>query len=197
MTPGQISTIRNSIINQIVAVAARELSVNEKQLVVRDILPYTDLGMDYGTASAGTTENWERDLTGTSVGYVSVTGSHTMGDQRYVAIFGVRDYRNSQGATHTATEISAAPYMPLDEVSLIKFDIGGATKAIWDISGIQAKSDAHVGFSPSAVLIPQNASYNIYYYVKAQYTADTAKIGMAYLQFVGVTVEPRGKTMTP
>ena len=197
MTPGMVATIRNSVIGQVVALASRELSLNENQLVVRDIEPYTDLGLDYSLASASTNEKWEVAMTGVAVGYYTVTGASTMADQRYVAIFGVRDFGAYIGATMSATGQSGAPAIPTNQVSLIKFDIGGATKAIWDSSNIRSYSGKLVGFTPAAVIIPQNASYNIYYYQIASSSPTAAKVGHAYLQLVGVTVEPRGKTLTP
>lgn len=198
LTTGQIITMRNSIIQQVVALAARELNMPEEQLVVRDIEPYTDLGMDYGTASAGSSETWIRDFTGVVVGYTSVVGTTaSMGDQRYVAIFGVRDLRAGLGATvQDATTVQ--PYgMDSQPVSLIKFTVGGAVKSIWDLSGLSAYPDRQVGFSPAGVLIPQNASFNIEYYQKTFNAVGTAKSIQAYLQMLGVTVEPRGKTISP
>jgi hypothetical protein len=196
MSPGQVVSIRNSVINQLLAIVATELSLPQSQLVVRDIQPYTDLSWDYGSASAGTAENWEHDMTGTTVGYTTMT-ENTMGDQRYVAIFGVRDISWGQGATAKDATDVAVFNRPKSGVSLIKFTVGGAIKAIWDMSALAAYTDAQVGFAPSAVLIPQNASYAIAFYQKNIASVATAKSVACFIQLIGVTIEPRGKVISP
>ena len=199
MTPGQVAAIRNSVIEKVVAMTSRETGLPEDGLVVRDILPYTDLGFDYSAATAGTNEGWRHEMTSTTPGYLTVTGSNTMSDQRFVAVFGVRDGRAGEGATHTATNYVAAPHMNISAVALIKFEIGGAIRAIWDIHTIGANFYSQVGFSPGAVIIPQNTAYNIYFYNKSIGAAGTAKGAgiFVFLQLLGVTVEPRGLVVSP
>ena len=46
LTPASIANIRNSVINQVVALAARELSLPEDKMVVRDIRPEADLQLN-------------------------------------------------------------------------------------------------------------------------------------------------------
>jgi len=198
-SPPQIASIRNSVISQLVALASRELSMPDSDLIVRDIHPYTDLGWDYavGTATTTTGEQWEHDVTAIVVGYNSLTGASTMADQRYVAIFGIRDLRLGVGATNTATAVAGIP-RPLQEVSLVKFTVGGSISAIWNIEGLSAYKWNQAGFSPAAVVIPQNTSFNIYGYMKNKsMTKNTGIVGTIFLQLVGVTVEPRGKVITP
>jgi hypothetical protein len=77
-------------------------------------------------------------------------------------------------------------------VSLIKINVGGSDKVIWDITCIEAYPNDMVGFAPSAVIIPQNASYNIYYYFKTTIAGIRAS-----LQLIGVVCEPRGKVISP
>lgn len=199
MNPAQIAAIRNSVINQVVALASRELGKPESDLVVRDIQPYTDLGWDYATdtVTAGTSESWEHDVTTTTVGYNSVTGSETMADQRYVAIFGVRDLRYGVGATGSATA-QGGFCKPLQMASLIKFTIGGGISAIWDVESMSAYHFDQAAFSPAAVVIPQNTSLNISFYMKNKSMEDEAGLaGTIWLQLIGVTVEPRGKVISP
>ena len=201
LTPGQVGKIRNDAINAIVAKACRELNKLPDDLVVRDILPYTDIGWDYGTASAGTVNKWVHNATAAAVGYSSITGAETMADNRYVAIFGVRDYSAGLGATLGATGGAATMaaggstiYPALAMMSLIKFNVGGADKVIWDITCLRAylASGVAVAFSPSVVVIPQNTSFNVYFYQQLA----NADIDV-YLQLLGVTVEPRGKLISP
>ena len=199
MTPGMIATIRNSVIEKLVSMASKETGVPEEGLVVRDILPYTDLGFDYSHATAGTNEGWRHEMTSTTPGYLTATGATTMADQRFVAIFGIRDGRAGEGATHTATNYMAAPHMRASTVSLIKFEVGGAIRAIWDIHSIGAYFYGEVGFAPGAVIIPQNIPFEISFYTKSLGAAGTAKGAgnFVHLQMLGVTVEPRGLVVSP
>lgn len=208
MTPGAVGAIRNQVINNLVAQVSRELGLPADKLVVRDIRPLLDLAM-YGEAAAtATSERWGYVATGTTIGFTTVTGAGTMGDQRYVAIYGVRDRGIMRGASGSATISSATAAIGIASpggykqvISLIKINVGGADKVIWDISGVRAYTDAAVAFSPSAVVIPQNASFNIYYYRQGSIEVgiETAPVTdeICWLQLVGVTVEPRGKVISP
>jgi len=194
MTPGMIAEHRNQVIDSLVALASKELGLPERDLVIRDIQPYTDLTWKWSQASGTTVNNWETTASDTTVGYSTVTGAVTMADQRYVAIFGARDYRNSVGCT-TATE-QVGDYLPQANVNLIKFDIGGAIRAVWDITSIQAYKEM-AGFAPGAVIIPQNAAFNISFYRRAVDSDQTGKAVSTWIQLIGVTVEPRGKVLSP
>lgn len=202
MTPGMVASIRNSVISRVVGMAVKEFGVTEDRLVVRDIQPYTDLGWQFSDATKGTSEGWKHEMTLTSLGYLTVTGDRTMNDQRFVAIFGIRDGRIGLGATDavgTATDIKASPFQPVAQIGLVKFTVGGAVKAIWDIHGLEAYVWQQVGFTPAAVIIPQNSAYNISFYLRAvgQNNAGKGVEIYTYLQLVGVTVEPRGVVISP
>ena len=195
LTPSLVGSIRNSAIEQLVGIVASELKKPMQDLVVRDIEPYTDLYWNYGSASVGAVENWERDMTLATCGYVQVNSNTVMADQRYVIIFGVRDQRYGVGATADATSIGG-DVLPVSNVSLIKFVVGGRTVAIWDTSHIMGLGPK-VAFSPSAIIIPQNIGFQISYYQKNVDSMNTAFATPSYIQLVGVTVEPRGKTISP
>lgn len=197
LTPGAVGAIRNQVIADLVRLVSSETSMPEDKLVVRDIRPFGDLQMYAAGTTAATVDEWLYDATTTTANaYTTVTGTATMGDQRYVALFGVRDCRRelglhatTAGAT-TARVASVTPYASV--VSFIKINVGGGDRAIWDISGINAYTEASVAFSPTAVIIPQNSSYNIGYYFV------TTVAGLrTYLQLIGVVVEPRGKLISP
>lgn len=200
LTPGMIASIRNSVITQVVALTSKELNMPESALVVRDIRPYGDLGIYsmIGTAaSSAGTEDWYTTASVATVtaGYSSMTGAATMGDQRYVALFGVRDKRGTIGQVTllaTATGLPGPQY-GARMVSLIKINVGGADKVIWDTDNIEAYPEQLAGFAPAAVIIPQNASYNISYYIVKTTTGDSP----IHLQLIGVVVEPRGKVISP
>lgn len=204
MTPGQVGAIRNQVISQLVKQVSMELNVPIGDLVVRDVRPFSDLAMYAGGTTAATVDEWLYDATTTTAAaFTSVSGNQTMGDQRYVALFGVRDLRWRIGVHTTkmevldSTEATGAVDLvgkqyPGQMVSLVKIAVGGSDKVIWDTTSIQSYIDQMVGLSPSAVIIPQNATYNIYYYFKT-----TAAGIRANLQLIGVAVEPRGKVISP
>jgi len=202
LAPGAVAAIRNQVINALVIQVSRELSLPIEQLVVRDVRPYADLQLYGDTAADVTSERWGYTDTGTTPAFVAVNAStKTMADQRYVALFGVRD-RHSGAVSGSAT---LAPLTGLANakqvVSLVKVNVGGADKAIWDITSIYTYRDAKAGFTPSAVVIPQNASYVISYYKMGsiEVGAVTAPVTdeVAWLQLVGIVVEPRGKVISP
>jgi len=195
MTPGMIANIRNDVIDQVVKLASKELAMPESQLVVRDIQAYTDLGWDYSSDSAGTVEGWEHSPTSATCGWYTATGAGTMTDQRYVAIFGVRDIRAGLGSTKLASENTGFS-LQTNPFSFIKFNVGGADKAIWDLESLWS-TDAMAGFSPAAIVIPQNDSFNIWTYTQPVQSKATGKIASGFLQLIGVTVEPRGKIVSP
>jgi len=204
LTPGMVGKIRNDVIQGVVALASKELSIPPTNLVVRDVRPFNDLGMYAGGTTAAAIDEWLYDATTTTANaFTSVSGAKTMGDQKFVALFGIRDLRRGVGVHSTGMgadwESTAAasdawhPY-PLAGavVSLVKINVGGADKVIWDLTSMEAYQDMNVGFTQAPVLIPQNVSYNLYYYFKT-----TAAGLRAWLQFIGVVVEPRGLTISP
>jgi len=163
LSPGQAASIRNEVIDAVVKIASTELKLPADKLVVRDIRPKTDLGYaneDY------------KEVTGSTTGVFETMCSGTMADQRWVAIYGVRDDS------------------PSPSVTQLKFTIGGSDRVIWDIQGLYGVNETKVGLSPSPVIIPQNIPFTIQRYVIA------AQLG-AHIILKGVTVEPVGKTLTP
>ncbi len=196
LTPGQVGAIRNSVIDSLVKQASQELRLSPDSLIVRDVLPVTDLAWYTTPGTAATVQDWVYNATTTSAAFVSVTGTAAMADQRYVALYGVRDLRvglmatGPGGASATAAvtlgEVAAA-------VSLVKINVGGSDKVIWDIKNMEAYPRWASAFAPTAVVIPQNASYNISLY-KMDSAAGQKPI---FLQMIGVTVEPRGKVISP
>jgi len=192
LTPGQVGAIRNQVINNLVAQVSRELSLPEDKLVVRDIRPFHDLAM-YGVAATTLTfDEWAYTAT-TDVAdtWRTVTGAGTMGDQRYVALFGIRDLRLGLGLHATATAEVYPAVLSLDVIQ-VKINVGGADKVIWDLQNMEAYRDNLVGFSPSAIILPQNVSFNIYYM-----RVNTATEMKSKVQLIGVVCEPRGKLVSP
>ena len=112
-----------------------------------------------------------------------------MADQRYVALFGVKDVRLGRGATaYSATAVGGLPQC----FSLIKISVGGGDRAIWDLSKCQTYIEEIAGISPSAVLIPQNTIYTIQYYTRFEIDPFIAEVVLD-----GIVVEPRGLLLSP
>ena len=205
LTPGSVGAIRNQIIGALVRQVSQELSLPEDKLVVRDPRPFADLQMYSAATTDLTVDKWSYDPTTiTANAFTTVTGTKTMADQRYVALFGVRDLRMGIG-THTTdmgTDFDSTgtdavamlgPIPPAGGmVTFIKINVGGADRVIWDLTSVESYPSNLTGFSPTAVIIPQNASFNIGYYFKTN-LADLR----ATLQLIGVVVEPRGKVISP
>ena len=205
MTPGMIAEVRNSVITSTVALASKEIGLPPDALIVRDILPNTDLTWKFSTTSSATTgESWERNMTAVAIGYQTVATGN-MATQRFVAIFGLRDGRVTSGPTGASTLVSGlysnathaiGDYLILNTTSLVKFEVGGGARAIWDSSSMLPYMDK-VAFCPSAVVIPQNAAFTIYIYqIGTEGNNVTVAELAAFIQPIGVTVEPRGKLVT-
>jgi len=160
LAPGGAAAIRNQVTQALLAQAASEQRMPVERLVARDIRPGSDL--DYGS------ETWE-ELTGATTGAYESMSTGTLADQRYVAFFGVQDDS------------------PVRTCSLLKFNIGGGDRAIWNLQNLGKE---RVGYSPSAIVIPPNGPYTISRYVTV------ANLG-AYITLKGVVVEPRGKVVSP
>lgn len=190
LVPGQLSDIREAVIDAVVRKAASELSLPEEQLLVRDIRAYDDLKFGANTdylATAQSVNVWGTFKhtnsyvaeAATAGAYVdAVPDSTTMADQRYVALYGVRDMRES-----LATVIE-------QDISLIKFTIGTSDKVIWDLCKCEAYKNGIAGVTPSAIVIPPLAPYQI-----DPYLMDGAVV--PYLQLMGFVVEPVGILLVP
>ena len=162
LAPGQIGAIRNEIIKRVLQEASRKLNLAPERFVVRDIRPMDDL--DFSLAS------WYEG-TGVTANAYETMSTGTMGDQRWVAIYGVKD--NSESPT----------------CSLIKFNIGGADRCIWQLQALN-EDDGKVGICPMGIVIPENDPYTIsrYVLVASQSTQLVLK---------GLVIEPRGRVLSP
>ena len=194
LTPGQVGTIRNGAIEFVVARAMKELGMSREKLVVRDVRPYADLASYSTGTTASTIEHWKYSPAASAAGWVAFTPTTgTMGDNKFVCFFGIRDLAGHVGlASAGPTATDCGGYSPgAPAITFVKFNVGGSDKVTWDCTGCRAYNDK-VAFTPSPVLIPQNAGFIIYYYLAAP-----ADVIMTFFQLIGVTVEPRGLTISP
>ena len=201
LAPGQVSAIRNQVIAHVVAKASKELGMSPGELVVRDTRPLLDLTMRAQSITTSTSERWGFTATDTiTPGFATVTGAATMGDQRFVALYGVRDRGLNKGGSDGATAATAMWTWQMN-YSFVLIQVGGADKVVWDMSSLRAYKRENSCFSSSAVIIPQNAGYNIQYYrpgsLGAGVPVDSDVHSTHWLQLIGVTVEPRGKVISP
>lgn len=185
LAPGQVAAIKNEVTKNLIAMAMAQLQMPADNLIVRDIMPQTDLdwGSDATTGLAQsevTTEIWYLTTDNVLSGYLPLVtnASTTFGDQKFCAIYGIRDCRKSEATVVAQT------------TSLWKFEVGHSIKAIWDLSKCYAYPHNTFGICPSAVIIPQNTQYQIYGYSIATNVA-------SWVMLEGIIVEPRGKQVSP
>jgi len=191
LPPGAISQIRNQVKDALVAIASHEMKLQPKDLIVRDLRWVEDLQAYSTGTTAATVNDWTfTTAAGVATGYAVVTPVANMTTNRYVALFGVRDLRWTYGVAQAAPTTRVA--LP-QAVSLIKIDVGGGTRAIWDLSKVEGVIIGEMaGICSTAVIIPQNTSYQISYYKMLAVNSVIARIVLA-----GLVVEPRGIVCAP
>lgn len=192
LAPGAIAAIRNEIIGILMARASRELNKSPEQLIVRDLRPLDDIGWathdDIGTTALDENE-WifESDDSKNQGTFTAMVSSDydEMGDDRYVAIYGVKDMRMS-----LSSPIAQA-------LSMLKFNVGGNDKVIWDLQNMQAYPNALAAVCPSpGVIIPPSTAFQIYGYGCLS-DGTTATDIDCYIVLEGIVVEPKGKVLSP
>jgi len=163
LNPGAASSIRNEVIRSLIGLASKELSMPPQKLVVRDIRPLADLDYTY--------EDWIENVGATAATFETMT-TGTMGDQRYVGIYGLKLKEDSA-----------------EVCSQLRINVGGGLKALWHTQSL-SKRDDYIGWCPSGVIITQNTIYTIERYVRM--------VSMPFFCLLkGVVVEPRGKVVGP
>jgi len=111
---------------------------------------------------------------GESTGYQTLA-SGTMATQRFVGLYGIIDWSEEMN------------------IPLVRIKSGHSWKTVWDLERLYNAFGAQtprIGFCPTVIVLPHNVPYTIERYVYTAYAA-------AQIVFVGFTVEPRGKTMSP
>ena len=162
LASGQTAAIRNEIVKKMVAEVMSKTNLKEEQLVVRDIRPKDDLDYTY--------DDWY-ETTGATADAYETMSTGTMGDVRWVGIYGIKDDPLTQSC------------------SSIKFNVGGADKVIWNLQSLN-EYDGMVGVSPSGIIIPQMTPYTISRYVRSASSP-------THLVLKGVVIEPRGRVLSP
>jgi len=184
LTPGSVSAIRNSARDYLISEASDRLSMPASQLVVRDIRAVDDLVMCSASSTAATLDDWCYTTGAAHTWEYWSDEAQTMGDQRFVMIYGVRDLSMRNQAWGVTPVVM--------EIALVKIDVGNATKAIWDIAclGAYSLSGPPAAVTNNPILIPQNVAYQLEVFSNAGSVVQ-------YLQLVGLVCEPRGKVISP
>jgi len=192
LAPGAIAAIRHEIIDILLARASRELNKPLEQLLARDLRPLDDIGWathaDIGTAEL-TQNEWiftsdDSANYGAFTSMVSTTYDE-MARDRYVSIYGVKDMRMSLNAP-----IAQA-------LSMLKINVGGNDKVIWDLQNMQAYPNALAAICPSpGVIIPPSSAFQIYGYGCLSDDGGGTDIA-SYIVLEGVVVEQKGKVLSP
>lgn len=164
LSPGQAGKIRNQVITNLITMVSQKLKCDPGQLVIRDIRPQGDL--DYSV------EDWG-EITGATADAFETMSEGTMGDNRWVAIYGVK------------THIDRC------NCSQIKVSVGNAERTIWSLMELTADENGDmVGFSPMAAIIPENTVYTISRYVRIANAS-------AEIALKGFVCEKRGILVSP
>lgn len=180
--PGAVAAIKNQVVNSLIDKASQELSLRPEQLVARDIRSYEDLWWCKTDSVVATEDDWLFTTTTINTWESISDDDRTMADERFVAIWGLRDmWMRTQMDTDAVT---------VPAISLVRITVGGATKTIWDLGPCGCYAPEITGICPSAIIIPQNASFLFEGYVNAAATA-------IYLMPLGIVCEPRGKLISP
>ena len=186
---GTIAQIRNQIKTQLLDLASIQLKIARKDLVVRDLRWVEDIAGLSAVATAAVNNNWIYTGAG-AAGYVTVTGATSLPVNKFIALYGARDLRWNYCAQAAAPTGGVDSQALCQNVSLIKIDVGGGTRAIWDLSKIQCCPEMS-GICPSAVIIQQMQSYEIWYYQTILFAAPVRIV------LDGMCCEPRGLTISP
>lgn len=183
LPPGSLGAIRRQVTENLLTMAATQMKVNRNTLVARDIRPQSDLdwgsNTDYAD-SAVTTDIWNITVDGSNTGYQKLitSASTSMADQRWVAIYGLRDMKSC-----FATIVTQA-------TTLFRITVGNSVKAIWDTSKILCYKNNPIGICASPIIIPQNTQFQFEGYILTVGT-------VCWISLEGVVVEPRGKVISP
>ena len=186
LPPGSLGAIRRQVTENLLTLASQQMKMSRDNLVARDIRPQSDLDWGSGAAAAEftdsevTTEIWNITTDTAATGYCKMitSASTVMADQRWIAIYGLRDMKSC-----FATMVTQA-------MTLFKITVGNSTKAIWDTSKLLCYVKNPIGICPSPIIIPQNTQFQFEGYILNTST-------VCWVSLEGVVVEPRGKVISP
>lgn len=171
-------SIENALVGEIAQRAIRQGVVDTpKDVIVRDILPLTDLGGSTTNATSAsygfTSESWRVDLrtyqqdgsTASAANAYNLVAKVNMNKEKVIGFAGIRK----------AGE---------DMVSAVKWSLGSGAKVkdIWHIDYIP--SDGGVMYAENPIIYNFTDSVKIEYYLKS--------VGISYLQIIGKVSEAKG-----
>lgn len=165
LSTGQAAAIRNEAVTALEAMATKELSLPTSSLLTRDIRPKEDLDYTYSSWS---------EVTGATADTYETMLTQTLGDDRYLAIYGVMDLS------------------PTITVSKLRIKVGNSIKTEWVLENLYPiyPEGPRIGFCRSVVVVPQNTPLLVERYVRSTTQG-------AYLVLKGIICERVGKVMSP
>ena len=158
--------MRQDLIN----IAKKELSLSEEELVVRQLRPEDVMVADFPqwsktNVTAGVYGGW---ATGGS-GWVFLTNTYSMADNRFVGIYGVSDRSTN--------------------VTQLRITRAGSVARYWNIQELVPNCENNMMFVDDPIIIKQNDLLTIEGYSLTSATE--------YLRLIGLTVERKGLLVSP
>ena len=154
----------------LIDMAKKELGLSEDELVVRQLRPEDVMVTNTpqwseSDSTAGLYGGW---ATGAS-GWVTLTNTYSMVDNRFVGIYGVSDRSTN--------------------VTQLKITRSGSVARYWHIQELIPNCENNAMFVDDPIIIPQNNLLTIEGYALASATE--------YLRLIGLTVERKGLLVSP
>lgn len=177
---GEKRNIESALIGEIAKRAVRQGIVdNPSDVVVRDILPLTDLGGDTTNSTSSTygfvSENWrvdlrnyEQDGTASSANAYNLVAKVNLNKEKVMGFLGVRKTGE-------------------DMVSAVRWSLGSGAKIkdIWQIDYLP--EDGGVMYAENPIIFNATNVVKMEYYLKST--------GISFLQIIGKTAEARSDTI--
>ncbi len=151
----------------LIDMAKKELGLSEDDLVVRQLRP-EDVIVS-GTPQWSKTTNATGGWATAGTGWVNLTNTFSMADNRFVGIYGISDRSTN--------------------ITQLRIDRSGSRTRHWHIQELIPNCENNIMFVDDPVIIPQNELLTIQGYSLASATE--------YLRLIGLVVERKGLLVSP
>ena len=166
ITEDQYKAVIDAVKAKLMALAAKELQKSPSELVLREVMPLTDLGY--------TTETWDNENALTAVTWTKDIG-HALDNDEFIAFVGVENQTDDP------------------QVIGIKFKVGSGGATTRDIQMIESlyTEDNHKALFKEPIIYKANEYIYIEYYAKTAVVAGAEKIGL-----IAFIVKPYGEEIS-
>ena len=166
ITENQYKELIDSIKAKLLNLAAKELNKSPADLVLREVMPMTDLGY--------TTETWDNENALTATTWTTEI-SHALDNDEYIAFIGVENQTDDP------------------QVIGMKFKVGSGGATTRDIQMLESlyTEDNHKAMFKDPIIYKANEYVFIQYYAKATVAAAGEKIGL-----IAFIVKPYGEEIS-